>query len=81
MKWRLLLKALKILTLCVSLGAVESLAECPALMTHANVPAETRAELGLTDNLIRVSVGVEHIDDLLSDISQALAATFRKTLK
>ena len=75
------LKALKILTLCVSLGAVESLAECPALMTHANVPAETRAELGLTDNLIRVSVGVEHIDDLLSDISQALAATFRKTLK
>ena len=72
------LKALKVITLAESLGAVESLAECPALMTHQSVSPENRAKVGITDNLIRLSVGIEHIDDLLTDVSQALAATFRK---
>jgi len=72
------LKSLKLLTLAESLGAVESLAECPAVMTHASVPAEERDKLGISDNLIRLSIGIEHIDDLLADVSQALAAAFRK---
>ena len=66
------LRNLKVFTLAESLGAVESLAECPAVMTHASVPADKRRELGISDNLIRLSVGIEHIDDLLSDIKQAL---------
>jgi cystathionine gamma-lyase len=66
------LKSLKLFTLAESLGAVESLAECPAVMTHASVPVEERKKLGLTDNLIRLSVGIEHIDDLLADLKQAL---------
>jgi cystathionine gamma-lyase len=56
-----------------SLGGVESLIEHPALMTHASVPAEQRAELGIDDGLIRVSVGVEHQDDLRDDLEQAFA--------
>jgi cystathionine beta-lyase/cystathionine gamma-synthase len=56
-----------------SLGGVESLIEHPALMTHASVPAEQRAELGIDDGLIRVSVGVEHVDDLRDDLAQAFA--------
>ena len=67
------LRSLELWTLAESLGAVESLAECPAVMTHASVPAEKRAELGITDNLIRLSVGIEHIDDLLADIENALS--------
>ena len=66
------LRNLKVFTLAESLGAVESLAECPAVMTHASVPADKRRELGISDNLIRLSVGIEHIDDLLSDLKQAL---------
>jgi len=72
------LKSLKLLILAESLGAVESLAECPAVMTHASVPPEERAKLGISDSLIRLSIGIEHIDDLLADVSQALAAAFRK---
>jgi cystathionine gamma-lyase len=72
------LKSLKIFTLAESLGAVESLAECPAIMTHASVSPEHRALIGISDNLIRLSIGIEHIDDLLQDISQALAAAFIK---
>jgi cystathionine gamma-lyase len=56
-----------------SLGGVESLANHPAIMTHASVPPERRAALGVDDNLVRFSVGVEHIDDLRADIEQALA--------
>jgi cystathionine gamma-lyase len=56
-----------------SLGGVESLVNHPAIMTHASVPAERRAALGVDDNLVRFSVGVEHIDDLRADIEQALA--------
>ena len=56
-----------------SLGGVESLIEHPAIMTHASVPAEHRAKLGITDNLIRLSVGIEGVDDLIADLDQALA--------
>lgn len=59
-------------TLAESLGAVESLISVPALMTHASIPAGRRAELGITDGLVRISVGVEHIDDLKEDLAQAL---------
>ena len=55
-----------------SLGGVESLANHPATMTHASIPAEKRAEIGITDDLIRLSVGIEDIDDLLEDLEQVL---------
>lgn len=57
-----------------SLGAVECLMEHPAIMTHASVPPEVRAELGISDSMIRLSIGVEHIDDILGDINRALDA-------
>jgi len=66
------LEQLKVFVLAESLGAVESLAECPAIMTHASVPAEHRAKLGLTDDLIRLSVGIETEADLLADVLDAL---------
>ncbi|GIY63975.1 cystathionine gamma-lyase [Caerostris extrusa] len=62
----------KVFTLAESLGCVESLAEIPSLMTHASVPKEQRDKLGITDNLIRLSVGIEAIKDLLADLDQAL---------
>jgi len=65
------LKNLKLFILAESLGGYESLAEHPALMTHASVPAEERAQLGIGDNLIRLSVGVEDVDDLIADLDQA----------
>ena len=65
------LENLKIFALAESLGGVESLIEHPALMTHASVPKETREQVGLTDSLIRVSVGIEHIEDLIADLDQA----------
>ena len=65
------LKSLKILKLAVSLGAVESLLCAPALMTHASVPKDVRESIGVTDNLIRISVGIEDINDIIQDISQA----------
>ena len=55
-----------------SLGGVESLIEHPAIMTHASVPPEHRANLGISDNLIRLSVGIEGVDDLIADLDQAL---------
>ncbi|KAJ1950513.1 cystathionine gamma-lyase cys3, partial [Linderina pennispora] len=63
-----------LITLAESLGGVESLAELPARMTHAGLSPEERNELGITDNLVRLSVGVEDGDDLLADIAQALAS-------
>jgi cystathionine gamma-lyase len=66
------LARLRVFTLAESLGAVESLAELPALMTHASIPAEDRARIGVTDSLIRLSVGVEDVDDLIADLDQAL---------
>jgi cystathionine beta-lyase/cystathionine gamma-synthase len=60
--------------LAESLGGVESLIEHPALMTHASVPAEQRAQLGITDSLIRLSCGIEDPEDLISDLAQAIDA-------
>ncbi len=64
---------LKIFQLADSLGGVESLANYSALMTHDYFPKELRAKIGVTDNLIRLSVGIEHIDDLLADLQNALS--------
>ena len=66
------LEKTKIFALAESLGGVESLIEHPAIMTHASIPKEQREEIGITDNLIRISVGVEDIDDLIQDLEQAL---------
>lgn len=68
------LSSLKVFTLAESLGGFESLAELPSIMTHASVPAEQRAQLGITDNLIRLSIGLEDASDLIADLDQALAA-------
>jgi len=62
----------ELFTLAESLGGVESLIEHPAIMTHASVPPEKRKELGIEDSLIRLSVGIEHIDDLRADLQYAL---------
>lgn len=67
-----LLSKLKYFTLAESLGAVESLISVPAKMTHASIPKERRAELGITDGLVRISVGLEDVDDLIEDLKQAL---------
>ena len=66
------LEKLKLFTLAESLGGVESLANHPALMTHASIPEDKRKEVGISDDLVRLSVGVEDIDDLLNDLKQAL---------
>jgi cystathionine gamma-lyase len=71
---RRMLSACRLFALAESLGGVESLIEHPAIMTHASVPAEKRAELGISDTLIRLSVGIEDVDDLRADLDQALAA-------
>jgi cystathionine beta-lyase/cystathionine gamma-synthase len=67
-----LLENLKVFTLAESLGSVESLANHPAVMTHASVPASQREKIGITEDLIRLSVGVEDIADLLADLTTAL---------
>ena len=64
----------ELFTLAESLGGVESLVNHPAVMTHASVPPERRAELGITDNLVRLSVGIEDVADLRADLEGALAA-------
>lgn len=69
------LNALQIFKLAVSLGGTESLASHPAAMTHSGVAAEVRARIGVLDTTIRLSVGIEHPDDLIADLIQALAAT------
>jgi cystathionine gamma-lyase len=71
-KARTLLESVEVFALAESLGGVESLIEHPAIMTHASVPKEVRAELGITDGLIRLSVGIEDGDDLLADLERAL---------
>jgi methionine-gamma-lyase len=68
------LDALKIAKLAVSLGGTETLASHPAAMTHLSVPAERKKALGITDNLVRISVGIEDPDDLIADFAQALEA-------
>ncbi|TDL77272.1 bifunctional cystathionine gamma-lyase/homocysteine desulfhydrase [Rhodococcus qingshengii] len=67
-----LLSKIHYFTLAESLGAVESLISVPARMTHASIPAERRAELGITDGLVRISVGLEDVEDLIDDLKQAL---------
>ncbi|MDY0009358.1 MAG: cystathionine gamma-synthase [Bdellovibrionales bacterium] len=69
---RRMLSACKVFTLAESLGGVESLIEHPAIMTHASVPKEQRAALGISDGLIRLSVGIESADDLIADLDEAL---------
>lgn len=70
---RVVLNKFKLMALAESLGGVETLVCHPASMTHASVPPERRAKIGLSDSLIRISAGVEHIDDLTDDLRQALS--------
>ncbi|HUQ65974.1 MAG TPA: cystathionine gamma-synthase [Flavitalea sp.] len=74
-KAKQLLSSTKIFALAESLGGVESLINHPATMTHASIPREERIKNGLTDSLIRLSVGIEDIDDLIQDLNQALEQT------
>lgn len=67
------LESLKVFTLAESLGGVESLANHPALMTHASIPEDKRKEIGISDDLVRLSVGIEDAEDLIADIEQALS--------
>jgi cystathionine beta-lyase/cystathionine gamma-synthase len=71
---RRFLQALRLFTLAESLGGVESLAEHPAIMTHASIPAELRQNLGIVDSLVRLSVGIEHVEDLWGDLEGGLRA-------
>lgn len=71
---RRMLERLRIFACAESLGGVESLAEHPAIMTHASVPEEARRALGISDGLVRLSVGLEGVEDLWADLEQALAA-------
>jgi cystathionine gamma-lyase len=71
---RRFLEQCEVFTLAESLGGVESLIEHPAIMTHATIPADQRARLGIGDGLIRLSVGIEHVDDQRADLAKALAA-------
>jgi cystathionine beta-lyase/cystathionine gamma-synthase len=71
---RLVLNRVRLLALAESLGGVESLISHPATMTHASVPADRRAALGITDSLVRISAGIEDVQDLLDDLAQALDA-------
>jgi cystathionine beta-lyase/cystathionine gamma-synthase len=69
---RALLNGVRLMALAESLGGVETLISHPATMTHASVPADERHRLGITDDLVRVSVGIEDVDDLRDDLAQAL---------
>jgi cystathionine beta-lyase/cystathionine gamma-synthase len=69
---RRLLNSVRLCALAESLGGVETLISHPATMTHASVPADRRAALGITDGLVRISVGVEDFEDLKADVGQAL---------
>jgi cystathionine gamma-lyase len=71
---RRFLETVKVFTLAESLGGVESLIEHPAIMTHASIPRELREQTGIYDNLIRISAGIENVDDLIEDLDQALHA-------
>lgn len=68
-----LASSMKVFTLAESLGGVESLINHPATMTHASIPKAEREKAGVVDSLLRLSVGIEDIDDLLEDLKQALA--------
>merc|ERR1712215_628456 len=72
-----LLSSLKVITLAESLGGYESLAELPYLMTHASIEEKERVALGVTNNLIRISVGLENVEDIIADLDQALKAAVK----
>jgi cystathionine beta-lyase/cystathionine gamma-synthase len=69
---RTVLESVRLCTLAESLGGVETLISHPATMTHASVLPETRARLGITDGLVRISVGLEEVEDIIADLDQAL---------
>ncbi len=71
---RAFLENVQLFALAESLGGVESLIEHPAIMTHASIPPKVRASLGIHDNLIRLSVGIEHVDDLIADLERGFKA-------
>ena len=71
---RRLLNAVRLMALAESLGGVETLICHPSTMTHASVPSERRVALGITDGLVRISAGIEDIEDLTEDLAQALDA-------
>ena len=73
--FRTFFKSLKLITLAESLGGVESLACHPSTMTHASIPRDLRLKVGISDNLIRLSPGIEHTEDLIADLDQAIAAS------
>ena len=70
------LESLNVFSLAESLGGVESLVEHPGIMTHASVPSDERIKLGISDNMVRLSVGIETLNDLLIDLEQALERAF-----
>jgi len=74
---RKFLENVHLFSLAESLGGVESLIEHPAIMTHASIPLKHRQQLGILDNLIRISVGIEDCDDLISDLNSAMKKTFK----
>ena len=74
---RRFLERLEVFTLAESLGGVESLVDHPAIMTHASVPPEARAKLGISDSLVRLSVGIEDVEDLRDDLDAALKKVIR----
>ena len=67
-----LLNKVKLAILAVSLGGIDTLIQHPASMTHATIPLEERLETGITDDLVRLSVGCEYVEDLIADLDQAL---------
>ncbi|HWY27343.1 MAG TPA: PLP-dependent transferase, partial [Candidatus Angelobacter sp.] len=67
------LNHVRLCSLAESLGGVETLISHPALMTHASVPADIRKQIGITDGLVRLSVGIEDVEDLIADLNQALS--------
>jgi cystathionine beta-lyase/cystathionine gamma-synthase len=69
---RTVLESVRLMALAESLGGVETLISHPATMTHASVPPERRLQIGITDDMIRLSVGIEDVDDLREDLEQAL---------
>ena len=70
--YRAFFRSLRLVTLAESLGGVESLACHPATMTHASIPRELRLKVGISDNLIRLSPGIEHVEDIIDDLNQAI---------
>ena len=73
--YKVFFEKLNLITLAESLGGVESLVCHPATMTHAAIPADIRKEVGIVDELIRLSVGIEDADDLIADLEQAIKAS------